>query len=490
MAALSRQQIKTLYDQAVAMMRAGQIAPAAQAFRQLLTVLPDHPEIHANLSEIAHKLGQQQTRADHLARALAARPDDPRLNEAATEAFTATGDYPAALAAHDRLIAQDRGNLKRQADKAVTLQNIGDFDAANALFRKLIKKHPKTGALYRMFMTTARIDADDPVMTGMDRALHDPKLPTSDRMHIHFARARALEQQKRTGEVFADLHKANALQLELYPKDSAEKEAQNAALHAFQDGADLTPIGPEQPVRSLFVTGMPRSGTTLVEQILASHSDVTAGGEMPYASRLTVSLFGRKSGFIPMDEAADQQIFDFAKGYVQAIRMQTGATSGAVTDKAIQAHRIYGLLHRALRGVRFIVVHRDPRDIALSIYKNHFRLGTHRYANDLAEIAAEIKSFRANIAMWKTRLPAGALYEVRYEDLVTDPDPQIRALIDAADLPWEDRCLDFHTAKSTVKTLSLQQVRQPIYTGSAQAWKRYEADLAPFIDAWGDTPWD
>jgi hypothetical protein len=150
---------------------------------------------------------------------------------------------------------------------------------------------------------------------------------------------------------------------------------------------------------------------------------------------------------------------------------------------------IYGLLHTALPNARFIIVHRDPRDIAVSIYKNYFTGGTHRYANDLAAIADAIKAFRQIVAHWRNTLP-DRFTEIRYEDLVADPVSMSKQLIHAAGLGWQDQCLDFHKSGGTVKTLSLHQVRQPIYQSSAAAWRRYEAELQPFFDAWGDTPWD
>jgi hypothetical protein len=134
-------------------------------------------------------------------------------------------------------------------------------------------------------------------------------------------------------------------------------------------------------------------------------------------------------------------------------------------------------------------VHRDPRDVALSIYRNHFAPGTHRYATSLPAIAGAIKAFRAAIAHWRTRMPE-ALTEIRYEDLVADPEAGARAIVEAAGLPWEDACLRSHETAGMVHTLSLAQVRKPIHAGRRQAWRKYESEMQPFIDAWGDEPWD
>ncbi len=482
-------QIKAQYDNALRKLGAGQLDEAEKTFSALLKALPSSPEVHFQLSRIAHMRGDQTERARHIAAALETKPGEVELNEAAVAAFTAAGDPEAALAAHDRLIAAFPGDIRRQVDKALTLQFIGRFDAAETLLRKLIRKHPEHGSLYRIMLATKKLPAGDPLMGAMTRALAHPRATDTSRMHLSYALAKACEDQGATQKVFGHLDRANGLQRKLAPFDRSARIAENQAYLSAQEGADLTPIGATQPLRPVFVTGMPRSGTTLVEQIIAGHSGATAGGELAHALKLAVRTFGTKDGMTPLDKISDAQIGGYAAAYADLVRRDTGATSGMVTDKSIQNHLIYGLLHRAMPGARFIIVHRDPRDIALSIYKNHFRTGAHRYANDLSDIAFTIKMFRANVAFWKDRLP-GVIHEIRYEDLVADPEPQARALIEAAGLDWEDGCLDFHQAQGSVRTLSLHQVRQPIYRGSAQAWRKYEKELAPFIAAWGDEPWD
>ena len=482
-------QIKAQYDDALKRAAAGQLDDAERLFCGLLKTVPHAPEVHFQLSRIAHLRGDHAARARHLAAALEAKPDEVALNDEAVKAFAAVGDQDAALAAHDRLIAAHPGDIGRQVDKALTLQFAGQFDAAEKLLRKLIRKHPDHGSLYRVLLATVKLPANDPLMRTMTRALANPRATDVSRMHLSYALAKASEDQGATGKVFAHLHRANGLQRKLAPFDRVARAAENTAYLAAQTGADLAPIGPTLPVRPIFVTGMPRSGTTLVEQIIAGHSGATAGGELAHALKLAAKFFGTPDGMTPLAGVTPERIAAFAAAYGDLVRRDTGATTGMVTDKSIQNHLIFGLLHRAMPGARFVVVHRDPRDIALSIYKNHFRTGTHRYATDLADIAFAIRMFRANVAWWKTRLP-GAIHEIRYEDLVADPEGRTRALIAAVGLDWEDGCLAFHEARGAVRTLSLHQVRQPIYKASAQGWRRYETELAPFIAAWGDAPWD
>ncbi|WP_156943784.1 tetratricopeptide repeat-containing sulfotransferase family protein [Roseivivax isoporae] len=480
---------QTRYAAALRLMQAGRMAEARTALTALLASHPDSPEIRAQLARIAHEEGDFATRADHLDRALAARPGMPALLDAAVAAFADAGRVEDALAAHDARIAAARKPLHAAADKGIYLQRIGRFDEAEALFRELIARAPFEGVLYRTFLATHRLAADDPLMGRLRKAANNPKVGDETRVHALFALAKALEDQGAHDEVFPVLHRANRLQRRLAPYDRAAREAEDAAIRAAQDRAALDPIDLEAALAPVFVTGMPRSGTTLAEQIVGAHPDATAGGELALALRLAHARFAANGRLAALRSLKDPDLARYAASYLHGVRRATGARRGTVTDKSIQSHLVYGYLARALPGARFVVIDRDPRDVALSIYKTHFALGTHRYANDLADIAAAIKAFRASVAAWQDRL-GDRLVRVAYEDLVGDPEPAARRLVAAAGLDWDPACLTFHERGGAVRTLSIAQVRQPIHGGRRAAWRRYETEMQPFIDAWGDDPWD
>lgn len=481
--------IKTTYDKALALARQGDLSQAAGLLDGLALQTPNLPEIHFQRARIAALLGDQGKRLSAIDRAVDLRPTDPTILAEAVAAHSAAAHHDTVLSLYDRLIALDPKAIKPQAEKALYLQTAGQFDASEKLLRKLQKKHPNEAELYRMLATTIRIQPNDPMIGAMRRLANHPRLSTAGRMHVNFALAKAMEDTKTTAKVFPHLHLANAAQAALWPDDADARTTEWNSVVAAQDGLSPVKGSTGTDPALVFVTGLPRSGTTLVEQIIASHSMVQAGGEMATALRTAYTLFGSGADMRPLAREPQDTLSEFANRLTSALHPFANSANPVLTDKSIMAFLIYGLLHATLPNARFIVVHRDPRDIALSIYKNHFNGGTHRYANDLAAIAEVIKSFRQIIAHWRATLP-DRFVEMRYEDLVTDPETQSRHLIAAAGLDWEDQCLNFHEKGGTVKTLSLHQVRQPIYKSSAAAWRRYESDLQPFIDAWGDTPWD
>ncbi|SDY16588.1 tetratricopeptide repeat-containing sulfotransferase family protein [Citreimonas salinaria] len=475
--------------QARALQAQGRLDEAAQAWRALRDANPGFAEARIHLSTNAFDQGDRDACLSELREVTRLLPDDPRAWSTLAARLRHFGLTDEALSACDAAIACDPKSVKLRAEKAHLQQSLGEFDAAERALIKLLRRSPADTDLYRMLMTAHRVTRNDPVLRQMLALWKDKRLNDTGRMNLGFALATAMEQLDEPRRVFAYLDAANAAQARLAPDDSEARAQQAAATLAAQEGADLTPRGPRMQPRPVFIVGMPRSGTTLVERIIARHSGATAGGEMGHALRRARLRFGPPEAMTPLADIPDDALVDWAADWARLATRDTGAASGVVTDKAMMTEQILGLIRRGMPGARIIVVHRDPRDIALSIYRNQFRLGQHRYANALTDIADAIKAFRAAIAHWRARMPE-ALHEIRYEDLVADPEAQTRALVAAAGLEWEDACLDPAAGSGSVRTLSVAQVRQPIHAGRRQAWRKYESEMQPFIDAWGDQPWD
>ena len=487
---LSNDMTNRILQQAMRYLSQGQISKAKAGFLQLARAQTARPEVYFNLSRIAFEEGDREACLTNLRRAVALDPKSVKLGRHAADRFRRFGAEDDALAAYDRLIAGGDNPLRDQADKAHYLQLLGRFDEAEAIFRKLISKNPDEAQLYRIFLATRTTRPGDPLLRQMERLWKRKTLKGEPRAQLGFALGKALDEAGETDRAAPCIAEANAIQRELAPYDRDAQDREFARVIAAQESlpAPAANAAPATP-RPVFVTGMPRSGTTLVERILSAHSDVSAGGELGLALRLAYGVFGAGEKMADIAAADPAKIKRFGTLYSRFARRDVPGDSPVITDKSILSYLVTGLIHSALPGARIIVVQRDPRDIALSIWRNHFPTGVHRYGNDLADIAHAIKRFRAQVDQWKTALP-GVIHEIRYEDLVAEPEAQSRALVSAAGLDWQDACLDFHTQTSAVRTLSVSQVRQPIYTGSAEGWRKHEAALQPFFDAWGDTPWD
>lgn len=478
MVPLSKSQISQLFQQAQSHLRSGELNAARIGFEKVSKAAPKAAEPLYNLARIARMEGDISTAVDLLARAHALKPEEAAILTLLAECQAMLGEVSDASKTYDRVIALQPKTPKPLADKALFLQQQGQFDDADALFRKAMKCAPDNPEIYRIWLGSKTLAKGDPVIRKMQRLFAHPRLNDRGKVHLGFALAKAMEDTAQYDKVFRYLNIANAAQRKLYPYDPSGREAEIAALMSRSE--TLGPPG-ESTHSPIIITGLPRSGTTLVEQILAAHDDVVAGGELAVALRLAYGMFGLPPHTADLAQLRTDQLAQFAQTYERQVAAQVVARGRRVTDKSIQNHLILGHLHRAMPNATLIVVKRDPRDVALSIYKNYFADGTHRYANNLVDIALYIKGFNRIVDFWKERVP---VHEIAYDDLIEAPEAKARALVQAAGLPWQDQCLEFYKQGGAVKTLSLAQVRKPIYKSSGGAWQRYETEMQPFVKAW------
>lgn len=471
------------FNAALALIRQGRLAEAQTILRRLHGSVAGRAEISFQLARVTMALGDAEGACKLLDEAERLRPQEPSILAARIEAEEKSGHAEAALAAHDRMIRLRPKEVKPLADKAVYLQQLGRFDEARATLDRALKKAPNDGELFRIYVTTYKVTPGDPILARMRKAHQDPAVTGFKRAHLDFAMAKALEDVGDHGQVFRHLDAANRAIRAQQPWDRAARRAEvDRVLAAFRGQSFRFEPGDSAGLRPIFVTGMPRSGTTLVEAILGRHPAVTTAGEVGYATRLAERLIHAADGTpIPLDRIPAAALADFARDYERQIRGAV-APDRWVTDKSMQSWMYMGLIRMAIPGARIVVVHRDPRDMLLSIYRNVFPAGLHRYAYDMEDLASYYADFRKVVAFWRDACP-GAFVEMRYEDLVADPDAESRRLVDAVGLDWDPGVLDPARTEGRIRTLSLHQARQPIYSTSAQGWRKYEAELAPLLDA-------
>lgn len=428
-------------------------------------------------AELALSLAQTGQGADALKAAktaiTAGAPRVPLLRTLAL-ACEEAGDITGAEAAIDHALADPTPDLLTH--RAQLYQSAGDFPAAEAALTAAIDANPTDGEAFRAYMNGRKITAGDPLLPRLHAALSRADLKPNDRAALHFAAAKARWDLKDHDAVFPHLDVANRLMAKAYPHSFEADLTEARTLAAeWKTLKDLPSDGPSDPV--VFVTGLPRSGTTLVETILAAHGQVTAGGEMPFLNRaLSPVLEALRHGTLSSDILATA-----GARYLAAAQRRTG-TPPVIADKAIATFSRIGHAARALPGAQFVLVKRDPRDTGLSLYRNMFPEGLHRYAYDLQAMGRYIGLHDALTAFWQNALP-DRVHVVDYEALTADPAPHIRALLDAANLPWDPACLTPEASGRRIQTLSFAQARQPIGTGAVAGWQRHGAALQPLIQA-------
>lgn len=401
------------------------------------------------------------------------------------EAQMALGRADDALATVNRALALAPDHVVATGRKAMILQTLGRFDEARPLFQKVMEADPKNGAYFRSYMNCTKTVPGDPVVERMIGLIDQPGINPRSEMNFGFAIAKGLEDQKDHARAFTYLRRANDIVSRLTPYDHAAWLAEVARLQDAFRGHDWAGhrVAETSDAAPIFVTGMPRSGTTLIEQIISSHSRVTGGDEMDFLPKLaTGCLFNDPLSATARQIAAipDAEIAALGHAYQAQVAARFPGAD-VVSDKSITSYMYLGLVKLALPNARFIIVRRDPRDNLLSIYKNRFPEGAHLYAYDLRALAHHYATFVDMIEFWRAEMPDW-FTEVQYETLVANPEDESRRLIAACGLDWQEACLNFHTNERQVRTLSVYQVRQPISGGSVKAWQRYEKELAPMIE--------
>ena len=461
-----------------AALAAGALDVAAEAAGRALALAPRADAVLVIAAEVA--LAQNRP-ADALDLARRRKPDAPRRALLLGQAAAAARQTEAALEAFRAGLVRAPGDIDLRLARAQLLQSTGDMEAAEADLSYILAHDPGHGVAARALAYGRKLDPQAPVVTEMVAALDRPGTAPDDRRLLHYALARVFEKPD-PATSFAHLRQANDATAAAFAYDARADEADIARITG-SDWAALTASTADSQCTAapIFVTGMPRSGTTLVEAILSAHDDVRAGGELAVLHGVMSGLSRDLRSGVPVD---DDHLTRLGDDYAARAEAATGGGDGRrLTDKSIHTYVHIGQVLRILPRARIVVVHRDPRDTGLSIWRNHFRDGTHRYAASFEGIADHIAQFRKTVAFWRKTLPAGAFHEIRYEALLDAPEIEARALLSACDLPWDDGVLRFHERAGRVDTLSFQQVRQPLYRSSRGSWRDHAAHIAPLIEA-------
>lgn len=363
----------------------------------------------------------------------------------------------------------------------------GRFGEAEALYTQIMAERPDYAQAHFTYSGIHRYrEHTDPHIATMLSLLNSGVLPVDKRILLAFALGKAFEDLRDYREAFRHFELGNRLRRGTFHYDirtDAELIGNIIATFNREDVARLQFKG-EASNRPIFVVGMVRSGTSLVEKILASHPAVHGAGELEHAFALGVRLFldpSRHYQFRPLHTYPASAFEAFGRTYLARIdALETRAPR--VVDKLPFNMMMIGLIRATLPNATIIHCVRDPRDTCLSIYRQNFATDNYRFAYELETIGQFHNLYRRLMRHWHEIYP-GVIHDVRYESLVTDPESEIRKLLAACDLEWDDACLRFHATPGRVTTASFYQVRQPMYADSVGAWQHYREFLQPLLQA-------
>jgi tetratricopeptide (TPR) repeat protein len=381
-------------------------------------------------------------------------------------------------------LALDTGHAPAHFGVGNALQVLGRVDEARQAFECAVALAPGVPLFHYALLQTKRLREDDLHFASMENlARHITSLPESGQIELHFALAKAYDDIGRTEHAFEHLRDGNMLKRRAIVYD---EEAGLGALHAIERVFTSEMMEARRGLGDpsevpVFIIGMPRSGTTLVEQILASHPRVFGAGEVFHLQELVSTGHAGAQFLSDFSSLSGEQLRQFGRSYVE--RLQSIAPQAhRITDKLPANFRFAGLIHLVLPKARIIHVRRDRVDTCFSCYTRMFPSGQ-EYTFDLGELGRFYRAYESLMEHWRIALPAGAMLDVQYETLVTDLEGQARRMIAYCGLEWDDRCLRFYETERGVRTASFAQVRKPVYSASIGRWRHYERWLRPLIEA-------
>lgn len=475
--------------------RIGRFRDAENLLRRALELAPAFTAARSNLALVLFRLNRPEEAIAELEQVSIEEPESPVHANLKAAVLNRIGDLNAAIALYDQILARNGGQPRIWLSYGHTLRSVGRTEDCIAAYRKAIEIKPVLGEAWWSIanIKTAKLGSAD--IATMEAVLADPGTTGEDRFHLHFALAKAHDDAKRPEEAFTQYALANRLRREALPYEAGETTAAvDAAIATYN--ADLfarhAGHGCEAP-DPVFIIGLPRAGSTLVEQILSSHSMVEGTMELPDIPGL-VNTLGAEGRYPAIIEDLDpSRLREMGETYMARTRIQRREGKPLFIDKLPNNWLFAGLIHLILPNARIIDARRHPLDCGYSNFRQHFARGQ-AFSYDLADIGAYYADYVRFMAHIDTVLP-GRVVRVIHEDLLDDPEAEIRRLLAALNLPFEQACLEFSSNTRAVRTPSNEQVRRPVNRSGEGQWRPVEqhlgslvAALGPVLEAYPDVP--
>jgi tetratricopeptide (TPR) repeat protein len=465
-----------------------QMDRAEELLRHAYKLNPKHPDVLNNLAGVLTAGGEWDEALPLCRKALQMNPHSAELYFNLGRAAHKAERWEEAITAYSNGLKLQPNVTDAMSGLADAYNVMGRFEEAKRLYYQALELDPDEPAVHAGLLELEERPVMLERLERVEKLCAAPDTDKDGKLSLSFALAKFLEKEGEYQRAFQYLEEGNRLKRASYEYDQ-KKERESFDLvkstftREFFEQRSGYGVDSDMPI---FILGMPRSGTTLIEQILASHPQVFGAGELTILRRAVTDRCAPVKFMQYPEAAAEWGEEDFkvlGEEYLQKLQEYT-QDAARVIDKLPHNFFLLGLIHLAMPNAKVIHCRRDPVDNCLSIFKQNFK-SIHKYAYDLEELGGHYRLYADLMLHWHEVLPEGFIFDLQYEEMVADQEGMSRKLLEFCGLPWDDNCLRFHETERAVRTASQSQVRKKIYSDSVELWRNYEKQLQPLIKALG-----
>jgi tetratricopeptide (TPR) repeat protein len=471
--------------------RIGRWRDAENLLRRAVEIAPGWTAAKANLALVLGRTGRPAEAMELLSELFELEPDDLGHWNLKAATLGRLGEFDEAISLYEGVLRQTPRQPRVWLSYGHMLKTVGRLPDGIAAYRRAIELKSTLGEAWWSLANLKTVKFDEADLDAMREALLEPVLSDEDRFHLDFALGKALHDLGRTEEAFAHYSAANGLRLKSHPYDSHTiSDKVDRSIAAFTAQALHDRSGGCEAADPIFIVGMPRAGSTLIEQILSSHSRIEGTSELP-----DIPVLARKNGRYPESvlELGDEERRDLGEHYLKRAAVQRRTGRPLFVDKLPNNWMFVPFIHLVLPNAKIIDARRHPMACCFSNFRQHFARGQD-FTYDLADVGRYYADYVRLMAHVDTVLP-GRVHRVIYEQMVDNTEAEVRQLLDYCGVEFEPACLEFYKTERAVRTPSSEQVRRPIYRDATEEWRRYEAHLGALkqalgavLDAYPDAP--